>query len=156
MIGNDLVDLNAAARESHWQRKGYLEKLYHPEEQRAILAAERPDEYIWTLWSMKEAAYKIHSRRTGERKFAPARLLASELEVTKNWISATILTEQSLYFTKTVIRKNYLYSIAAENTELLQRIYTQLYYRPSMFDYRNYQPECVTHHGNYLALAFSH
>lgn len=156
MIGNDLVDLTAAAKESHWQRQGYLQKLYNSAEQSAILAAGKPDEYIWTLWSMKEAAYKIHSRRTGDRKFAPVKLEASDLQIHGSETIGMIRTEQSHYYTKTIIRKKYIYSIAAENPDLLRRIYTQLYFRPVMFDYHKYHPACVTHHGDYLALAFSH
>lgn len=154
MIGNDLVDLGAAARESQWQRKGYLEKIYSQAEQAAIQSAENPDEYIWTLWSMKESAYKIHSRKTGERKFAPIKLVAADLHVHVNEIRGVIVTERSRYFTKTVVRKNYIYSVAAETAELLPRIYTQLYFRATLFDYKKYQAECVSHHGDYLALAF--
>ena len=154
MIGNDLVDLRAAARESQWKRKGYLQKLFSGAEQADILASNHPDEYIWTLWSMKESVYKIHSRKTGERKFAPAKIISLDLQVDEREIIGVVETEERRYFTKTLVRKNYVYSIAAERVDALPWIYTQLHFRPALFDYKKYQPGSVSHHGDYLALAF--
>lgn len=154
MIGNDLVDLQAASRESRCSRKGYLEKLFAESEQIMIKTSNHPDMCIWTLWSMKESAYKIHSRKTGGRKFAPTKLLTSGLEINGEEITGLIKTEGSVYYTKTWIRTNYIYSIAAESSDVFPLIYTQLHFRPKQLDYRKYQPACVSHHGDYLALAF--
>ncbi|MGB7841855.1 MAG: 4'-phosphopantetheinyl transferase superfamily protein, partial [Salinimicrobium sp.] len=63
MIGNDVVDLQLASRQSNWRRKGFLEKVFSAEEQQQIIASARPDRLVWLFWSMKEAAYKAHQRR---------------------------------------------------------------------------------------------
>lgn len=154
MIGNDLVDLQAAARESSWKRKGYLQKLYTAEEQAALHASENPDAYIWIMWSMKESAYKIHSAKTGERKFAPASLRISSVDLQGNEATGMIECEGHRYFTKTLLRTSYIYTVAAEDSELLSRIYSQVYFRAGDFDYKRYKPACVSHHGDYLALAY--
>ena len=71
MIGNDIIDLDLAAEESNWKRRGYLEKIYNQRERRFIEEAENGFEAVWLLWSMKESAYKIVNRRTSIRKFDP-------------------------------------------------------------------------------------
>lgn len=71
MIGNDLVDLQLASKESNWQRKGYLQKVCTPEEQELILTSANPYRVFWTLWSMKESVYKIINSTTGIRNYSP-------------------------------------------------------------------------------------
>lgn len=71
MIGNDLVDLQQAAKDSDWTRKGYLDKLFTASEQFLISTAKSQNQMVWLLWSMKEAAYKVHTRDSGVRSFAP-------------------------------------------------------------------------------------
>lgn len=63
MIGNDVVDLQLALRQSNWRRKGFLEKVFSAEEQQQIIESTQPDHMVWLFWSMKEAAYKAHQRR---------------------------------------------------------------------------------------------
>ena len=63
MIGNDVVDLALAAKESNWRRKGFLQKIFTESEQELIFSSENPDMMVWRLWTMKEAAYKAHQRR---------------------------------------------------------------------------------------------
>ena len=36
MIGNDVVDLELAKKESNWQRRGFLSKIFTKNEQRLI------------------------------------------------------------------------------------------------------------------------
>ncbi|WP_343743850.1 4'-phosphopantetheinyl transferase superfamily protein [Chitinophaga sp.] len=71
MIGNDVVDLQLAAVESNWRRRGYLDKLFSPAEQQLIAQAVDQHRMVWLLWSAKEAAYKIIHRDTRERTYAP-------------------------------------------------------------------------------------
>jgi phosphopantetheine--protein transferase-like protein len=62
MIGNDIVDLKLAEKQSNWRRKGFLEKVFSANEQTIIFEAEKPDLMVWRLWSMKESAYKARLR----------------------------------------------------------------------------------------------
>jgi phosphopantetheinyl transferase (holo-ACP synthase) len=59
VIGNDIVDLALARKESNWKRPGYLNKIFTTKEQLLISSAENPNTMVWNLWSRKEAAYKI-------------------------------------------------------------------------------------------------
>ena len=71
MIGNDIVDLELARKESNWKRKGFLDKIFAKNEQLLIFNAENPDTMVWNLWSRKEAAYKIYNRQTQIRGYFP-------------------------------------------------------------------------------------
>lgn len=63
MIGNDVVDLKAAAKESNWRRKGFLEKVFTARERETLSSFEDQHLMVWLLWSMKEAAYKARQRQ---------------------------------------------------------------------------------------------
>ena len=108
MTGNDIVDRATAAAESNWRRKGFLEKIFTPQERQYILDAVLPDEMVWKLWSMKESAYKIHARQYGERSFSPQKINCSI--VTGSTGRAGI--NDIIYYTITTTTENYIYSIA--------------------------------------------
>jgi len=119
VTGNDIVDINVAAAESNWKRKGFLQKIFTPQEQQYISNAALPDDMVWKLWTMKESAYKVYTRQHGGRFFAPQKF------------SCTVMTEKTgiveyghdHYQTDTISAKKYIYSIASlkgfTNTKLL-------------------------------------
>jgi phosphopantetheinyl transferase (holo-ACP synthase) len=155
MIGNDLVDLQEAQLQSNWRRKGYLEKIFSTAEQEQILKAEQPNQIVWLFWSMKEAVYKIDSKVTGIRSFAPSSLVCSDLSIDGSKATGKVYVNQKTYFTETEINETYIHSIAAQESKRLQRIKKEIYVHPfSRFDYRLRNPACVSHHGQYLALIF--
>jgi phosphopantetheinyl transferase (holo-ACP synthase) len=154
-MGNDLVDLKLAAVESNWRRRGYLTKLFTAAEQYLIGRSERPDEVLWMLWSMKEAAYKIHSRKTGIRSFAPTTLACSSLRFQDGTACGSVYVDQDVYHTRTEVTTDYIHSIAAGSPEVLPLIKAEIYKWPATkFDYKARNPGCVSHHGRYLALVF--
>ena len=71
MIGNDIVDLKLAKKQSDWRRKGFLEKVFSLNEQAMIFDAAEPDVIVWELWSMKESAYKAVLRVRKEIRINP-------------------------------------------------------------------------------------
>lgn len=73
MIGNDVVDLALAQKQSNWKRPGFLEKTMTGQERAFIANADNPAHWVWLFWSMKETAYKAWNRETGIRAFNPAR-----------------------------------------------------------------------------------
>jgi len=74
MIGNDLVDLQLAQKESNWKRPRFLQKIFTWEEQNFIAATTNKDTAVWLLWSRKESAYKLVARMKKCRFFAPKKL----------------------------------------------------------------------------------
>lgn len=60
MIGNDIVDIQLARQQSNWRRPRYLDKIFTSQEQEYIRQSAIPEQMVWRLWSMKEAAYKLY------------------------------------------------------------------------------------------------
>ena len=108
MRGNDIVDIHLAAKESNWKRKGFLEKLFTPEEKESIIQSDDPERMVWAFWSMKEAAYKIHTRCFGGRFFAPLKFSCA-LETNGD---GKVMIDQAVYQTRTDFKSTYIYSVA--------------------------------------------
>ncbi|TKC09137.1 4'-phosphopantetheinyl transferase family protein [Pedobacter frigoris] len=152
MIGNDIVDLDRAARDSNWQRKGYLNKLFTASEQYLIASAPDASIMVWLLWSMKESAYKINSRKTGLRSFAPVKLICDSIIINEHNATGSVSYEGEWYYTRSEFNDAYVHTIASCEQEELQAIKIQItgFYS----DYKSSMPQCVSHHGNYLALTY--
>lgn len=110
MIGNDVIDIELATKQSDWRRRGYLDKLFTSDEQQHIFGSPNPDVAVWTLWSMKEAAYKIYNRQTGERGFFPLRLVCN---ITDSM--GVVTCNDNLYYTQTEIKDNLIHTIAVSD-----------------------------------------
>ncbi|MFD2915281.1 4'-phosphopantetheinyl transferase superfamily protein [Psychroserpens luteus] len=106
MIGNDIVDLKYSA--SNWKRPRFLDKVFTQNEQALIFSSENKHETLWLLWSMKEAAYKIHVQQFGERFFNPKRLVCELISEDKGLIRI----DDNNYFTTSAITENYVHTIA--------------------------------------------
>jgi phosphopantetheinyl transferase (holo-ACP synthase) len=118
MIGNDIVDLALAQKESNWKRKGFLDKIFTQEEQSLVANAENPEVMVWNLWSRKEAVYKIYNRETGIRGYIPLQLVCFyESETT-----GTVSCNGRVYYTETVVTKDFVYTIAAAKVDLFTQI----------------------------------
>ncbi|MBC7844945.1 MAG: 4-phosphopantetheinyl transferase family protein [Flavobacterium sp.] len=124
MIGNDIVDLALAKKESNWQRKGYLDKIFTQNEQFLILNSENPAIMVWNLWSRKEAAYKIHNRKTKIRGYFPLQLECNDLDISKGIIFGTVVMKDFVYFTKTIHTSQFTNTIAVENVQDFDKIIT--------------------------------
>ena len=82
MIGNDIIDLKLAKKESNYLRAGFLEKQFSSNEQAIIKSTSNTFLLVWRLWSMKEAAYKVYTQQNETRFFAPKKfdcLISSDL-----------------------------------------------------------------------------
>lgn len=154
MQGNDIVDLLLAQTQSNWRRKGYLDKIYNANEIFLISSAENPDVMVWLLWSMKEAAYKIHNRKTGIREYAPKKLVCSILSKADLTLGMVNI-DKAIYFTKSSINSAYLHTISSPVQHQLDKIKISIYEFPNhLSNYRDTKPACVSHHGKYLALTY--
>lgn len=155
MTGNDIVDLNQARKESNWQRKGYLEKLFTHSERFLIHTAENPEMMVWLFWSMKEAAYKIGSKETTIRSFAPAAISCSNLVLHQKTASGNVTFEGKNYFTESSILESYIHTLAVTEQTLLREVSIRISpYNVADTAYKSSKPVCVSHHGNYLALIY--
>lgn len=117
MIGNDVVDLRFAQKESNWRRKGYLDKTYTAAEQEIILSATNSDLMVWILWSMKEAAYKANNRITHIREYAPTKINCEVVYGEDDIYYGTAFYNKLEYQIKIFIFREYIHTIALYNSK---------------------------------------
>jgi phosphopantetheinyl transferase (holo-ACP synthase) len=111
MIGNDVVDLKQAAKDSNWNRPRFFDKVFTKKEQSIIFSSENRHQMVWLLWSMKEAAYKAHLRETNHPFFNPKRIQCQP--GIKN--EGVVHIDDSIYYLKSKITTEYIYSLASNS-----------------------------------------
>ena len=111
MIGNDIVDLALAPKESNWKRKGFLDKIFTKNEQLRIIKSDNPENMVWNLWTRKEAAYKIFNRNTGVRIYNPIQFECFDTDKS----IGKVMNNGVLYYTKTEINVDYIHTISVLN-----------------------------------------
>ena len=112
MIGNDIVDLALAIKESNWKRKGYLDKVFTKNEQLRIIKSDNPNNMVWNLWSRKEAAYKIFNRNTGVRIYNPMQFECFDTDKS----IGIVMNNGVSYYTKTEINFDYIHTVSVLDT----------------------------------------
>ncbi|MGM8363523.1 4'-phosphopantetheinyl transferase family protein [Flavobacterium sp. ARAG 55.4] len=123
MIGNDIIDIVQSRHESNWQRKGFLEKIFTADEQLLINKALHPEIIVWSLWSMKEAAYKIYNRQTKIRSYIPQKLKCSFIFQNDHFISGTVICcGNNKYYTETNISNDCIHTIAVTHPDHLKKV----------------------------------
>lgn len=123
MIGNDLIDLEQAAKNSRLQNSRFRKKVFSDRENIIIHNSENAEKSFWLLWSMKEAAYKAHQRQTNSAPtLNPLQFKCFPSEDQK---SGKVITFGNEYFIKSRIAENYLFTIASaeKNLKVLQKNY---------------------------------
>lgn len=159
MIGNDIVDLALAQKESDWKRNGFLDKIFTKNEQLLITNAEKPAIMVWNLWSRKEASYKIYNRKTQIRGYFPLQLECFDLQITNGVIWGKVVMKDRIYYTKTEINFEFVHTIAVENVHYFDTI-KSLKNRnniqktngiPEYFEATNWskKPVSISHHGRF-------
>ena len=159
MIGNDIVDLALARKASNWKRNGFLDKIFTKNEQLLIFNAENPEVMIWSLWSRKEAAYKIYNRKTQIQGYFPLQLECFDLEIFDGISFGKVVIKEHIYFTKTEITTQFVHTIAVENVQDFNAIKTLENRKniqknngiPSCFEKDNSvsKPVSISHHGRF-------
>ena len=113
MIGNDIVDLKQAAKDSNWKRPRFLEKIFTQAEQSIIFSAENKDQTVWLLWSMKEAAYKAYVREFEHSFFNPKRI---QCQMGLN-DEGVVSVDDKIYYVRTIITSEYVHSTASNSKD---------------------------------------
>ncbi|WP_333863792.1 4'-phosphopantetheinyl transferase family protein [Sphingobacterium sp.] len=122
MIGNDIVDLVQSRKDSNWRRRGFITKIFNENEQLLIANSYDPEIVVWLLWSMKEAAYKIWNRETGNRKYVPNKLICSIVEMSCGSAVGEVICEANRYYTKTIFCSDCIHTIALKVFDHLDHV----------------------------------
>lgn len=175
MLGNDIVDLQLAAKQSNWRRKGYLQKIFTEQEQELILNATDQDQMVWLLWSMKEAAYKIVSPLIGERFYRP-KSFECTISNSGYQLNGKVVYEE--FECETVSEVNEDYIITTATSEHNRKLEFYLFHHPATYidDFNKisnkfmllkneanlptiqnlfteeFCPASVSHHGRYVSI----
>lgn len=120
MIGNDLIDMVAAAGQSNWRRKGFFDKVFSKEEQAVIFSATDQNLLVWLLWSMKEAAYKAHQRQFKlPRKLNWLRQKCKIISLGQNSASGIVEIDKQSYFTSSDLSPQFIHTAAVIQKNLI-------------------------------------
>ncbi|WP_452220158.1 4'-phosphopantetheinyl transferase family protein [Lacinutrix salivirga] len=130
MIGNDIVDLKQAAKDSNWKRPRFLDKVFTKKEQQLIFNSENQHQMVWLLWSMKEAAYKVNVQQFGKRFFNPKRI---ECKLISNQKGSVRIGSES-YFTHSILNENIAYSVATLSND---KNYTSEWFKIKTSEYQS-------------------
>ncbi len=156
MLGNDVIDLNLAGRQSDWKRKNYLSKIFSFQEQALVFQAENPDLVVWLVWSMKEAAYKIVNRITGLRFYNPVAFQCS-FKIDRFSAIGKVSYKGEDFFCTTEISGNFLHTVALQNNisfDEVKVIYTEN--RPDYLEVFNYKNSSLRLNKNNVMLPEIH
>nr|WP_199002905.1 4'-phosphopantetheinyl transferase superfamily protein [Flavobacterium sp. ASV13] len=154
MIGNDVIDILQSRQESNWQRKGFIQKIFTPEEQLIISKTTNPEIMVWQLWSMKEAAYKIYNQQTTIREYIPQKLICSIASQNDNNATGIVTCFENVYYTKTTLSKNYIHTIAVSILDHLNNV-TEIE-RKSILKDKNGIPYLLTSQNTIQYVSVSH
>jgi len=122
MIGNDIIDLAQSRKESNWQRKGFIEKLFTTDEQQLIKKHDDPEVMVWLLWSMKEAAYKIYNRQTKIREFSPKKLVCFIESLDLSNSHGKVVCNKNIYHTKTILSLESIHTVAVTDLKNIHNV----------------------------------
>jgi phosphopantetheinyl transferase (holo-ACP synthase) len=122
MIGNDVIDILQSRKESNWQRRGFIEKIYTLDEQFLITNAADPETMVWILWSMKEAAYKVYNRQTKIREYIPQKLVCSIGLQNHNSITGSVICSGTTFYTNTILFQDHIHTIAVSHFDNLNKV----------------------------------
>ncbi|NJM79374.1 MAG: 4-phosphopantetheinyl transferase family protein [Flavobacterium sp.] len=106
------------------ERKGFLAKLFTAFEQELIINTSNQEEMVWMLWSIKESTYKAYQRIHYNRGFYPVKIeIQSVKRIGKQYYS-TIFLFGSLFYGKTSIKNDVIYTIVVQNKNYFKIIQT--------------------------------
>lgn len=134
MIGNDIVDLNFAKRNSRWQEQRFLDKIYTLQEQEILNVNNFY--MVWRLWSMKESVYKMAARAGTSFLFNPKAFCCEIV----NGTEGNVKFKNEIYTTITKTDHKYI-----ETTAFLQQQYLSKTFQLSNSDYYTQHTETLHH-----------
>lgn len=71
LVGNDLVDLTAEEAQPGQRHPRFDQRVFNAGERAQIEANPDPHRLRWTLWAVKESAYKLAKKLSSEARFIP-------------------------------------------------------------------------------------
>ncbi len=172
MLGNDIVDLTEAKKQSNIFRSRYFDKTLTASEQYIVQQSVNPELCFWKIWTCKEAVYKSAQREFCFKAFYnPLQFQTHFLTEDK----AKICFNKKVYDIDIKLNSNFIYSytsndfktdycILSSQFSVLQQISTKFNQPISLNKNENGLPYLkllshdkicsITHHGAYFAIQY--
>ncbi|QSS97009.1 4'-phosphopantetheinyl transferase superfamily protein [Psychroflexus sp. ALD_RP9] len=172
MLGNDIVDLTEAKKQSNIFRSRYFDKTLTASEQYIVQQSVNPELCFWTIWTCKEAVYKSAQREFCFKAFYnPLQFQTHFLTEDK----AKICFNKKVYDIDIKLNSNFIYSYTSNNFKTdyhiqptqsltLKKISNNFNQPVSLkkneiglpyLEFYSHQKICsVTHHGSFFALQY--
>lgn len=160
MIGNDVVDLILAKKESNWKRKGYLDKLFSNTDQDFIKNANNQDEMVWMLWSIKESTYKAYQRICYNQGFYPLKIKIESLNLIEAIYFSKVKLFEINFYGKTIIENEIVKTVVVKNENDFANLVScnsAEYQKNSNglpFEVHSKKPISISHHGRSREVLF--
>lgn len=171
MIGNDVVDLSFAKKNTRYHTQAFQEKVFHTEEIKSFGSFPLPSHLFWKLWSIKETAYKAHQRRfTMPQKLNPfsfqVQSITDDLSMVKkdafiykvlsyqnsDWVYSMLANSQLQSYQNFDIKttSSFFYPKLTRH-DLNHKVIKNQWGIPFIQVNNNLHPISITHHGKYMA-----
>jgi phosphopantetheinyl transferase (holo-ACP synthase) len=135
--GNDIVAYKHQRCLSKWKDERFLLKILQTHEIENLYKQTNKDAYLWMLWTLKEAAYKLSCFLGNRKKFHPKTFCISDIDVIddatvqhiefdKNNIAlqcignieSTIMFEEQVFNGATLIAHEFVHSVVCNKKGL--------------------------------------
>ncbi len=123
MIGNDIVDLKAAASRTLAKDFRRINKILTLQEIQQFKALKEPHYGFWAFWALKESAYKAYYKIRQERKFIPKKFSCNLKIISSTKIKAQIESPVGELSGKVFVTPYYLHAIVAFSPDELAEVY---------------------------------
>ncbi len=126
-VGNDIVNLGDPANRRKSMDRRFLNRVFTDSEQALIAGAGNPERLLWSLWSAKEAAYKVASKLAGPVSSAPRRYVFCPLFdhsfLKQSLLSGRVDTPVLPVFVRFALGCDFIHCLCADEASVLDRIH---------------------------------
>ncbi len=119
LIGNDLLHINT--NKNTFLRKG-ADKIILNKFEINLFYNEKFENVLTLVWTIKESIYKITCKQGNLKAFSPLSIKILNYSKCNNNIYGSANFENQIYFFKTIINSNYVYSFAITNEKSFNNI----------------------------------
>jgi hypothetical protein len=125
-VGNDVVDLKDPENIGKSRDDRFLCRVFTDGERELIASFPSPDTLLWSLWAVKEAAYKAVSRSDPAVCSIPHRypVVLDPVDTTRKvaGLAGKVITPRGGLFFEVAVSPDWVHALVAEEEEALKRL----------------------------------
>lgn len=129
-IGNDIVSLALVNKERTRLPQFYHKILNAPEIELHSQCSLPFEQYVWLLWSIKEAVYKCAQRHNTALLFLPKKITVQQVEQIAGEFTSTASLDGNIFYGKSYVNNAAIHSIVSNH----EHYYTGMYWGEQFID----------------------